>query len=85
MNTTNAACGADGLIALIDEYAEARHRKGHSTYNAEVFALRQSILSALASTAQQPVVAQAAPVTVEQVEEYIGLSATAWDTIGGLD
>lgn len=51
MNTTNAARNANDMIALIDAYAEARHRKGHSTYNAEVAALRECVVAALASTA----------------------------------
>jgi len=50
----NAAAGANSLLALIDEYAEARHSKGHSSYNAEVAGLRQRIDAALSAAAEPP-------------------------------
>lgn len=37
----------DTLMTLVDEYAEARHRKGHSTYNIEVHEHRAKVKAAI--------------------------------------
>ena len=51
--------GAADLIDLIEAYAEARHRQGHSSYNAQTAAALQTVKAALAAgqaTAAQAVV-----------------------------
>ena len=64
-NTTGQTPGitttsdAADLLDLIEAYAEARHRQGHSSYNAQTAAALQAVKAALAAgqaTAAQPVV-----------------------------
>ena len=55
--TTNTTSGAADLLDLIEAYAEARHRQGHSSYNAQTAAALQAVKAALAAgqaTAAQP-------------------------------
>ena len=60
MTTTRTpASGAADLLDLIEAYAEARHRQGHSSYNAQTAAALQAVKAALAAgqaTAAQAVV-----------------------------
>ena len=56
---TNTASGAADLLDLIEAYAEARHRQGHSSYNAQTAAALQAVKDELAAgqaTAAQAVV-----------------------------
>ena len=39
------------LLELIDQYAEARHIQGHSTYNIKTAAARQAVIEALSGVA----------------------------------
>ena len=57
--TTTPTSGAADLLDLIEAYAEARHRQGHSSYNAQTSAALQAVKAALAAgqaTAAQAVV-----------------------------
>ena len=57
--TTPHTSGAADMLELIEAYAEARHRKGHSSYNAQTSAARRAVKAALAAgqaTAAQAVV-----------------------------
>lgn len=56
MTTTTPTSGAADLLTLIEAYAEARHRQGHSSYNAQTAAALQAVKDALAA-------GQAAPAT----------------------
>ena len=56
---TNTTSGAADLLDLIEAYAEARHRQGHSSYNAQTAAALQAVKDELAAgqaTAAQAVV-----------------------------
>ena len=56
--TTTPTSGAADLLDLIEAYAEARHRQGHSSYNAQTSAALQAVKAALAAgqatAARQP-------------------------------
>ena len=55
--TTTHTSGAADLLTLIEAYAEARHRQGHSSYNAQTAAALQAVKDALAvgqATAAKP-------------------------------
>ena len=57
--TTNTTSGAADLLDLIEAYAEARHRQGHSRYYAQTAAALQAVKDAIAAgqaTAAQEVV-----------------------------
>lgn len=61
MTPTTPASGAADLLTLIEAYAEARHCKGHSSYNAQTATALQAVKDALAAgqaTAAQPVAEQ---------------------------
>ena len=61
--TTTPTSGAADLLTLIEAYAEARHRQGHSSYNTQTAAALQAVKDALAAgqaTAAQQGVAYAA-------------------------
>ena len=61
--TTTPTSGAADLLTLIEAYAEARHRQGHSSYNAQTSAALQAVKDALAAgqaTAAQQEAAYAA-------------------------
>ena len=63
MTTTTPTSGAADLLDLIEAYAEARHRQGHSSYNAQTAAALQAVKDALAAgqaTAAQQEAAYAA-------------------------
>ena len=47
--TTTPTSGAADLLDLIEAYAEARHRQGHSSYNAQTSAALQAVKDALAA------------------------------------
>ena len=47
--TPTPTSGAADLLELIEAYAEARHRKGHSSYNAQTSAARRAVKAALAA------------------------------------
>ena len=49
MTTTPTTSGAADLLDLIEAYAEARHRQGHSSYNAQTAAALQAVKDALAA------------------------------------
>ena len=56
---TTTTSGAADLLDLIEAYAEARHRQGHSSYNAQTAVALQAVKDALAAgqaTAAQAVV-----------------------------
>ena len=58
-NRTDTASGAADTLDLIEAYAEARHRQGHSSYNAQTATALQAVKAALAAgqaTAAQAVV-----------------------------
>ena len=57
---TTPTSGAADLLTLIEAYAEARHRQGHSSYNTQTAAALQAVKDALA--AGQATAAQAAQV-----------------------
>lgn len=47
--TTTPTSGAADLLDLIEAYAEARHRQGHSSYNAQTATALQAVKDALAA------------------------------------
>ena len=47
--TTTATSGAADLLTLIEAYAEAFHRHGHSRYYAQTAAALQAVKDALAA------------------------------------
>lgn len=47
--TTTPTSGAADLLDLIEAYAEARHRQGHSSYNGQTAAARQAVKDTLAA------------------------------------
>ena len=59
--TPTTTSGAADLLTLIEAYAEARHRQGHSSYNTQTAAALQAVKDALA--AGQATAAQPAPAT----------------------
>ena len=63
MTTTTPTSGATDLLDLIEAYAEARHRQGRSSYNAQTAAALQAVKDALA--AGQATAAQAAQAVVQ--------------------
>lgn len=76
--TTTPTSGAADLLDLIEAYAEARHRQGHSSYNTQTAAALQAVKDALAAgqaTAPQGVAYAALP------EKYYlaGGEVPTWD------
>ena len=65
---TNTTSGAADLLDLIEAYAEARHRQGHSSYNAQTAAALQAVKDALA--AGQATATQPAPVLWVSPEQF---------------
>ena len=64
MTTTRTpASGAADLLDLIEAYAEARHRQGHSSYNAQTAAALQAVKAALAAGQATAAATQPAPAT----------------------
>ena len=74
---TNTASGAADLLDLIEAYAEARHRQGHYSYNAQTAAALQAVKDALA--AWQATAAQADSV-LEDAARYRWLAASCRST-----
>ena len=63
--TPTTTSGAADLLDLIEAYAEARHRQGHSSYNAQTAAALQAVKDALA--AGQATAAPAQPAAQQGV------------------
>ena len=70
----------ESLMDLIDAYAEARHRKGLSTYNVETQAARKAVtdyIEAIGAGGMQPLSLQkATPAGVDQAQEAINSGAS---------
>ena len=77
--TTTPTSGATDLLDLIEAYAEARHRQGHSSYNAQTSAALQAVKAALA--AGQATAAQQGAAYAELPEKYYlaGGEVPTWD------
>ena len=69
---TTPTGGAADLLTLIEAYAEARHRQGHSSYNTQTAAALQAVKDALA--AGQATAAPAQPAA-QQGAAYAALPA----------
>lgn len=80
--TTTPTSGAADLLDLIEAYAEARHRQGHSSYNAQTATAMQAVKGALA--AGQATAAQAGEYPA-LVCDYCGaLTPDPWHSSGML-
>ena len=76
--TTNTASGAADLRALIEAYAEARHRHGHSSYNAQSAASLKAVKEAMQETEATHLRELAAyRLTVENLEREIAAQQPA--------
>ena len=77
--------GAADLLDLIEAYAEARHRQGHSSYNAQTAAARKAVKDALAAgqatAAPAQPEAQQGAAYAEMPEKYYlaGGEVPTWD------
>ena len=74
MTTPTPTSGAADLLTLIEAYAEARHRQGHSSYNAQTSAALQAVKAALA--AGQATATQPAPVLWLSPEQFANFMDT---------